>query len=72
MEKNIQKIQITHMPKEKKCNCCGWDDDRYMHEPGCNLYKEKPNMPKENEIIEEFREKFIDGKRIKTVGELGL
>lgn len=44
------------MEKEIKCNCCGWDDGGYMHEPNCNLYK--PNKPMENEIIKEFDKKF--------------
>lgn len=22
-----------------ECNCCGWDDHGYTHEPGCNLKK---------------------------------
>lgn len=29
--------------KEEECNCCGWDDNRYTHEPGCNL-REKPKQ----------------------------
>ena len=29
--------------KEKedlKCDCCGWDDEGYQHEPSCNLFRE--------------------------------
>jgi len=34
--------------KDLKCNCCGWDDDRYMHEPNCNLFKSDMEKPNEN------------------------
>lgn len=39
---------LTHLlealsDKEEECNCCGWDDNRYTHEPGCNL-REKPKQ----------------------------
>ena len=26
---------------KKECNCCCWDDAGYVHEPHCNLAKDK-------------------------------
>ena len=25
--------------EKKECNCCGWDDYGFQHEPICNLFK---------------------------------
>lgn len=36
-------------PDEEECDCCGWDDMGFMHEPTCSLYKEPhPSEVKES------------------------
>jgi hypothetical protein len=40
---------------EKTCNCCGWDDNGFKHEPYCNLYENSLQNNKPSiELIEKL------------------
>ncbi len=43
-----EKVEV----EEKECNCCGWDDYGYQHEPNCN----KKQKNKEENIEQQNNE----------------
>jgi len=45
--------------EEQECECCGWDDNRYQHEPFCPLFAPQDNMTTPEKSVEEIVEEAI-------------
>lgn len=60
--------------EEKKCDCCGWDDYGYQHEPNCSLKRPTPSpdtkeIPQFAPLKHDWKGRF--DQKIKTSSALG-
>jgi hypothetical protein len=51
----INELIDAHNQKQReedvKCNCCGWDDMGFVHEPGCAILEERKKEDVISEVI---------------------
>lgn len=43
------KVMMNQVPG--KCDCCGWDDSGFKHEPGCSVFENQAAEDVEKEAV---------------------